>query len=330
MEIIKRPTENPDKEQWQIISQFFYPTNIKKYFHKNGKDSIDQGIIDLIAGSISQSYAFFTSAKKSSIDIAPLLLYYGASNLLIGTYALLTKEIPLIKRHGMRLSIDPDQELAQSEIIPSQKENGALFKFNKIFSNQNITLSGSWKLEEIFGSIPDLKKDFENHYDLQSHVLPIESIKSGDRIIDRILIEEIIDKEQIKYLENKIVNYKKCYLESQVTKKFIILNRKFSAEHIGTYSILGKKYVEVGFQKSKDLVFPNQILSFFMGLYALSFIQRYKPEIWFPFIVSDKTGEKFIIEKFVSICERYLPNLVLDYILGHHILFSYESEEILG
>jgi hypothetical protein len=66
-----------------------------------------------------------------------------------------------------------------------------------------------------------------------------------------------------------------------------------------------------------------------MGLYILGFLPRYRPELWNPFVQRDATGEKLIIEKFIDICKRYFPQLVLEFLVGSRIQFVNETDGIL-
>jgi hypothetical protein len=66
-----------------------------------------------------------------------------------------------------------------------------------------------------------------------------------------------------------------------------------------------------------------------MGLFAFGYLSRYYPERWNPFVRSDETGEKLVIEGFLLICQRYLPNLVLNLIYGERVQFINELEKIL-
>lgn len=66
-----------------------------------------------------------------------------------------------------------------------------------------------------------------------------------------------------------------------------------------------------------------------MGLFILGSLSRYRPEIWNPFIKNDSTGEKQLLEKFINICKRYLPNLALNALYEIHIRFLTRSYSIL-
>lgn len=100
MELIRIATDNPKDDQWKLIGQYAFPTNISRYAQEhNLSPSVET--VNYIAGCIRQSEAYFVAAEASPLDISPLLLYYGATNLLAGVSALLTGTKALIEHHGM-------------------------------------------------------------------------------------------------------------------------------------------------------------------------------------------------------------------------------------
>ena len=62
-----------------------------------------------------------------------------------------------------------------------------------------------------------------------------------------------------------------------------------------------------------------------MILFALGNISRYNPELWHPFVRTDATGERLVVERFLSLATRWLPNLVLNAIRGESVRFTAEA-----
>jgi len=71
--------------------------------------------------------------------------------------------------------------------------------------------------------------------------------------------------------------------------------------------------------------YVDQIMAIFLGLFALSVLSRYHPAKWYHFVQRDDTGEKGLIEDFLLIAQRKLPNLVLNVILGKEMQFIYNT-----
>ena len=110
-------TENPEEEMWRTILQFSYPANIRRYIEEKGFNSDDK-LIECISGSILQSYEYYNACKTSNLQISPLLLYYGTTNLLYGMTNLLTGKINEIRNHGMHIQLDDNYKyIAETSIM---------------------------------------------------------------------------------------------------------------------------------------------------------------------------------------------------------------------
>jgi hypothetical protein len=331
MTAIRITTENPNIEQWRLLSQFSYPGNIVRYLQSRGFKITDDVEVELIAGCIRQGEAYFKAAENSPLDILPLLLYYGTTNLLIGASVLLTNTQPIIKNHGMVWIDVKANRIADVQVLPRNPKEGASQQFSNIFSRGClITCGASWSMGEILGSIPDLKHDFENHYqDLDYYTIPVEIVLTRQKTVERISLSELQRFENPKIAITQILNFNDAYLAPQYKPDYVILFRKRKSGEIGTYSISGRKHLQLGHLKNKAILNPHQLILFYMGLFILGFLPRYRPELWNPFVRNDTTGEKYIIEKYLSICQRYIPNLVLNFLYGARIQFVNENEGII-
>lgn len=333
METLRIASENPKIDQWKLISQYSYPANINRYFEKYGFSNIDEETIVFIAGCIRQAEAYYTTAENSPLEISPLLIFYGAANLLIGVATLITGERLPIENHGIHTIIPSKKPLRVSDIKikPINAKSGALQHLSNVFSPNCFLDNGTeWTVEEILGSIPDLRRDFENCYTNSApFTIPVEIVKRKNYLLDRITINDLSRFSNPNYALEKINNLDKTYLPYQITQEYVILNRKLNSEEIGTYSIYGQKYLEIAHLKNKRLINPSQLILLYMGLFSLGYISRYKPDFWHTFVESDKTGEKFVIEQFLDIALRFLPNLTLNHINRMRIQFVSETKGIL-
>ncbi len=181
MEVLQFTTENPESDQWRMLLQYSYPANIQRYFKEHHSTNAPKEIEDCISGCFRQGEAYFRAAEKSPIDIAPLLIYYGTTNLLRAAFVMLKGQIPVITDHGMTLKIPlvDNLRIADVEVKPVNKKTGALQIFADEFSNKiNIVDGSTWKLEEVLSLVPELKRDFENCYETAaSRTIPLELVK---------------------------------------------------------------------------------------------------------------------------------------------------------
>lgn len=334
MKIKKIYSESPEEEQWKLLLKYGYSSNIENYLEKMNLPYQDKTLVDLIAGSILQSKEYFDASKLSSLQISPLLLYYGVTNLLHGIANLKSGLINKIENHGMKLIIPDDwKRIGDIEIKPLNPTTGALSLFCRIYSNNcQLCDAGKWRIIEVLGSFPDLREDFLNCYDdVAPFVIPVEIVKEEQTILERIKfsdLERFEDKENVLF---KVDGFEKNYLRPQQTarKKYIVLRPKITGGEIGIYSVSGQKYLQIGHKKNSQLKNPSVIVLMFMALFSLGHICRYHPEIWNPFVRNDNTGEKLLIEKCLYACRRLLPNLVLNFLFNERVIFTTEIQGTL-
>lgn len=333
MEVIRIPTESPKTHQWRMLSQFAYQANIRKYLAKSGFAAPDAKTVEFIAGCVRQGEAYFAATQNSRLDIAPLLLYYGATNLLAGVSAMMSGARPEIRHHGMQISPCEEGRIADISVLPTRPSNGALHRFCDTFSAGCVLPSRvAWTVEEILGSIPDLKRDFENCYpDALPYTIPVEIVRRRRGSLERIEKREVARYESPEDALDLVIGFADTYLPAQYNEPMnhIVLYRKMGAAEVGTYSISGQKHLQIAHRKQGQLLGPGQLVMMYMGLFALGHLSRYHPELWTPFVRGDTTGERLVIERFLTICERYVPNLVLNHLYEARIQFVYETEGVL-
>ena len=307
-------SENPIRDTWKMILKYSYTSNIEKYL----ANEIDKEFIQSIAGSFVQSSEYFNSFDKVSLNTSPLLLYYGFVNLLFASSSMITNNRIKIKNHGLSICLPKDSSYIGDCIIKiSNSEVGAYKTYNSIYSNNSI-FPKNIKIKNILSMIPELKKDYEDCYNQHSLCVPIEIIKRREGDIERIKINDLL--QDISTLD--IVDFEKSYLKPQTTNEYIIFRKKINGVDIGIKSISGQKYLYQYFiHESKKYNF-NQIMIYFMGLFSFGYISRYHPEIWYPFVQTDQSGEKSLVEEFLLLSHRILPNIILNKIHNKRIVFT--------
>lgn len=306
-------SEDPVNDIWQKLLKYSFGSNVKR------ATAIDnEEVVNTITGSIIQAHEYFETSNIVSLNTSPLLLYYGCVNLLYGTAMILTKNNIQIKNHGASISItDPEGPIGQSEIFLSSAMEGAFGIFNKILSNNN-SFPKSWKISEVFSYIPDIKKEYEDCYNLtNSNCIPVETVKRKSDKLDRIRLSDL----KHDFRKEMILDFDKAYLNAQKTNEYIILRGRLKAEEIGALSISGQKNLIMYSEHEGKQYFIDQLMAIFLGLYALSVLSRYHPAKWYPFVQKDDTGEKGLVEDFLKVASRKLPNIALNLILGKEIQF---------
>lgn len=322
-------SENPEGDIWKALLRYSFPTNIEKFMLAKHGVAPSKDLIDSVSGSMTQAEAYFRASKMAPLDISPLLTYYGSINLIAASCSLATNAIPNVKGHGANLTIPATMsKLGDVEIKPNNPTTGGIQIYADTFcTGTNLCTGHNWTLEEILGSIPDLKNEFENCYTSFPFSIPVEIVKMRKKVFERISNEDF-SRFSGTLNWNHIKNFKTNYLNPQTMTDHILLNRKLSFTESGFYSISGRKYLEIGHLKGTSLIFAGQVMISLMGLYGLSYLSRYVPEVWTPFVRSDDTGERLLIERFLSVSQRQIPNAVLNLITNSHNKYVYEIDGI--
>lgn len=326
MKTKKRYSEQPEKEIWEYLLKYTYPKNIKNYLLQMNKIDVSEDLVNGISGSLSQAFEYFKLSVNASLQVSPLLLYYGATNLIFGSISLINGELIKIKNHGMKLSkFSSDERIGKIKFKLVDKESGGLSAYLKgVGLDPNIFFTrDEWTFEELSSSLIELVDDFIEIYGQEkSHVIPIKEVVLENETQFRVDLD-FYNYENVTRLLNSIPEFSKNYFPTETNRKNeLIIRKKINGATIHETSTIGQKFFLVGYIKEKQTIdFPYFII-FLMVLYILGMLCRYHPEFWNPFVERDPTGERNFVEKFIRIVRRQLPNLMLDIITEERNIYS--------
>lgn len=323
-------SENPEKDLWRDLLQFSYKANIIRYWSKKDLTS-DENTINCIVGSFLQAFEYYNSAKDANIQIAPLLLYYGSTNLLYGMVNLLSGSIKRIDNHGMKLFI-PDHMsfIADADIRFLSPMNGGVHVIaNSIGLKHDLTKLGDWKLNEFLDSVAEINSDFIQCYGVNTgRIVMLDTYSTPDGKVEKVYYEQD-NKDDLLALMSDVEGFSNSYLristarEYETDKEYFVLRHKLNGKDISDLSYSGQPYLRAGHRKNGQLVTLPTLLNMYISLFALASLCRYHPERWSPFVLNDTTGEKLLIEKFLFFARRMIPNYVLSSIVGEQAVYTY-------
>lgn len=334
METTKIFTEEPEQELWRCLLQFSYKANIKRYFEEHqisvdasGKTEAEK--LDLlsncIAGAFLQADEYYKASKGVSLQVEPVLLYYGTTNLLYAMSVLLNGAIPQISNHGMRIEADSaNYYIADTVVKFDHFSDGGIHAFAKNLGFQcNLCEFRPWHLNDFLDSIAEIAADFERCYlDKESNILLLDVVKTPEGIVEKIYLstEKVLDN--LKRTER----FSTSYLKPQRARdrhgnEYIVLRHKMNGKDIHQISYSGQPYLQVAHEKDGKLITIPKEINMYVSLFTLGSLCRYHPEIWNPFVTQDSTGEKLLVEKLLYYSRRMLPNIILNRIMGKQIIF---------
>lgn len=322
-------SENPESDLWRELLQFTYEANIKRYLDKKGLTA-DEETTSCIVGSFLQANEYYKSAQNANLQIAPLLLYYGSTNLLYGMANLLSGNINIIKNHGMTIKIPEEMNfIADTEIrFLSPTDGGVHVVARAMGFEPDLTGFGDWKLREFLDSIAEISPDFAQCYETQAgRIAMIDVFNTPDGKVEKIYFSNATRDSLIALLQD-IDGFDKSYLRVTTAKEFrtereyFVLRHKLSGKDISELSYSGQPYLRAGHNKNSRLITIPTVLNMYIALFALASLCRYHPQRWSPFVLKDTTGEKLLIEKFLYYARRMIPNFVLNKIVADRVQYT--------
>lgn len=320
-------SENPENDLWRELLQFSYDENVKKYLSQKGFNYNDE-LINMITGSFLQAFEYYTLAKTANLQIAPLLLYYGTTNLLNGMSVLIHGKNSDIKNHGMKIHPDDITNMADTKVTFLSAESGGVHVFSKAFGYElNLTEYGDWYLKEFLDSIAEIHEDYTNCYKNDiGKIIMLDVFNTPEGKVEKVYFTQDI-KDQIAKVLYSVKDFDKSYLRPTLAKsinnhqEYFLLRHKINGKDLCEISYSGQPYLRAFHTKnSKEITVPT-VINMYISLFVLASLCRYYPEKWSPFVQKDTTGEKLLIEKFLFFARRIIPNIVLDFLLSKKVIY---------
>lgn len=324
-------TENPEEELWNALSQYTYKARILKYFseHKIAINEAEKNsVCEIISSSLSQAKEYFMLSKSASLNVSPLLLYYGTINLFLGATVLKTGAKCSIENHGMKTKVDyTDNSIGSTKIHFFNTNTGGIHVFmNKHQLGQNLTESDDWSIKELLLSIPDINQEALQCYDYaENYCYPIVQSISENGKIDKVVFYNKTPNE-IDAIFKSIPDFSKSYLPPVINQQdgqyVSLLRHKYLALNNNIKAHYNQEFLECGHMKNGKLIILPQWVYMYIALFGLGSLCRYEPEKWNPFLRLDESGEKLLIDKFLNAVKRIMPNIVLSLISNKEYRFE--------
>ena len=321
-------TENPENDLWQELMQFSYKANVERYLEEHNLVK-SEDTINTIIGSFLQANEYFKASKTVNLQISPLLLYYGSTNLLLGLCSLKKGIRPEIKNHGMAtLHTTIDNYISEASVRFNDYNFGGIHQFAKIIGfDKDLTKYGEWKMQEFLSAIVEIDRDYKKCYEKEiGNTLLLDLYNTSTGLIEKIYAKKEI-MESILNVLNNVEDFKKNYLdyqtgyEKETNRNYLILRKRMTGKNIKKISFSGQPYLQAGIEKNGQLITLPQLFNMYSALFIMGSLCRYHPEIWGPFVLNDETGERLLFEKFIYYSRRIIPNIVLNIINNDDITY---------
>lgn len=324
-DIIRIFAEDIDFEQWQILLRFSYTDSIE-HMLKQKELKHDDSTVEHISGCMIQAQEYFSAAGTATLNISPLLYYYGLTNLIHGVMGLTcgSSKKP-IKDHGLKFRVcDDHQKIGDLLATVTWNSEGAFRYFSEyLVPDIKLKNGDQFPLVELLASIPELRHDFQACYTDQPKTILLESVADENGHFERISVDEINRFSHGIDVLRSVTDFDKCYLRQNSSGDYWVLKPKPLGQEIGKYAISGQKYLQISHQlKENRTVVFHPILYYLMGMFILGMVCRYRPDLWLPFVRSNQGLERHFIGRFVRTARRIVPNLALNVLFGKRVCLS--------
>lgn len=306
---------NPLADAWKFIKRIGTQDNLQRIANHS---NITANVAATASLRIRQAVELYESSKDTSTLTRPLLLYYCALNLIRG--ALLALHGEAGKSHGMRYTAGSDL-LSCTTTISNDGTFPRLIRSlwpTHAASTQNQTLT----LKQIFAQIPELRHDFHLIGISESIVTEVyvnAYVNAPTELIYNIPSVDAATFEQkwmtlLPWMEDKCSHSGEMKLVLNETLNTPEAVQKFCGEYL--WRDLQPRQNPVWFDLAchPECTHLPRVASYLAGLFILSNVARYEPEILSPAI--DVTDLAFVIETFLDCAERSIPLLIIELLEG--------------
>lgn len=288
---------------------------IRQYLQKcSTKMDVDDERVNKIAYSFQQSYAFLEQSEKVDLQVRPLFLYYASLNSFRGLITMTGKQVDC-QTHGMTIEKNLKENILDTEI--RFKSSGSLKFISHLLEVQKdrFSFGGIWKLRDFLDSIPEISEEYSKSCQRPSYAVPVEEdVSQAGAPIEKVKCPEPLDIEDLERRLENLPQFNKKY-ETQIPHKSrtIVLYLKAGQNSLAK-SFSEGRYIPIRHKNEKgEIMGPlPPILNTHISLFALSYLCRYFPEIWNPFIlgISGFKASFKLVKKFIDISE----SIIIDFL----------------
>jgi hypothetical protein len=323
-------SETPEKEIWSRLGYFENEHNAKDFLLQKNKSLTEEQLTDIaqrLSFSMQSAKEYYQSSNSVTLLTKPLLIFYGmvalSKALFIANYL---KKSPSTG-HGLESPKD-NFEAEFSNISTMVKKDGTFPQFHCCYSKQ--TLCGiKFTLKELLSIAPDVKTEYEAVFKKKSNSIDMKKDRYGYHLIDSDGLEKYdsIIQKLLRLNVSGVDSYKNTQPQN-IGKGIWIYNLPDNLPIIRCLS--GKECLQLSLRNDCDLYIPEMSVHYLI-MYLLGMASRYYPKEWGEITEGKKSGNIYVIKKFLEITERKFPNLILNSLRNREFLFvTPKLEELQG
>jgi len=301
-------SENPVKEIWSRLSYFETEHNARDFLKKF--DLPNDNLMDIarnLAFTMKTAREYYESADRVSLLTQPLLIFYGMTAL---------SKVLFISTHGKKSpstghGLDPPKSEVFAELSTKIQKDGTFPQFHSCYSKEKL-LRRKFAIKELLSSVPEVKVEYETVYNEKSRALKILRTRYGVSVVDT----------EIEKYGNLAMDLRKFFPEIRQIQQLEKAVTIFSPSNVPTlHAVSGEEYLVLPLEKKDKSIFLSELSVHFLIMYLLGMISRYHPKEWGETIEGEKSGEIYIVRKFLETSKRKFPNLILNKLWNRDFVF---------
>jgi hypothetical protein len=308
-----------------MLSFFESGFNVESYL----KDKFGSSVTNI--GEISSNIAltmktareYYRATEDVTILTEPLLLFYGMSALckvLFGTTH--GKKSPS-QSHGLK-EVEGWTGIS-SDLAVRILKDGTFPQFHGCFCKDSFW-NRFFSLKELVSLIPEVKASFETVYNEKSKALKVVHIPYGISLIDSELQKYADLEDLIRSIPDVDKRYSKNIQRFEDRINLFCINGQTRDPTIRAVS--GEKYFVLPLRKGMTTVIVPEMSVHYLIAYLLGMFSRYHLKEWAELVEGKKSGEIYIIQKFLDTTKRKFPNMILNEIHNRNFFFTSPKIEV--
>jgi len=223
--------------------------------------------------------------------------------LFISTYG---KKSPS-RAHGL----EPPKPEDFAVISTRVQKDGTFPQFHSCYSKETL-FRRKFTMKELLSLVPEVKVEYETVYNEKSRALKISRTRFGLSVVDTEI-------EKYRNLARDLATF---FPEIEAVQQ---LESSISLWHPGDVPIIravsGEEYLVLPLERHNKNLFLPEMSVHFLIMYLLGMISRYHPKEWGETAEGEKSGEIYIIQKFLETTTRKFPNLILNKLRNRDFFF---------
>lgn len=311
------------------LRNYTYDQSLKDHKPRGASERLDNNQRAEVAASVLQGLEYLKVGRSVSLHTGSVQLHYATVSLLRAAVLLVKAELAPIKGHGMDLGgVPPATPLGGTNVWCRAKHDGALVVLGEALLDGDRLLKGGpeqWLLRDLLGSIPDIRATHVRCYGLENNLcVPVERVRTPTgAFLDRIPLDLVAADILGRVIGDKWV--KATYLNPQRTEKHLVLRPQLGkVRDITVEALSGQRFIRLG-HTSLGAPLP-ELISFLASLFILSSVSRYYVRTWDEVVGDAISLERQLVQEFLIVSARRIPNLVLDHIEDVAHVFTSQRE----